>query len=353
MTHQLTIEPLGASIDVEDGQTILDACLRAGIYLPYACGHGLCGTCKVEVLEGEVDHADASPFALMDFERAEGKTLACSAKMLCDVTIEADIEEEPDQRRIAVQDFNASVAGLENFTRDVKGVRLALGGSKIDFQAGQYVNLTLPGVHGTRAFSISNPPSADGYVDLQIRLVPGGQGTTYIHQVLKLGDQVAMSGPYGHFFVRKSKGGPLLFMAGGTGLSSPRSMILELLAEGYAEPITLIHGVRTRADFYSVEEFEALVAKHPNFRYVPALSSEPEDSGWTGARGFVHDVAWELYNGLFEGSSAYLCGPPLMIDACVKGLMRGRLFEKHIFTERFLTAKDGNEKPKSPLFKKF
>ena len=92
MTHQLTIEPLGASIDVEDGQTILDACLRAGIYLPYACGHGLCGTCKVEVLEGDVDHADASPFALMDFERADGKTLACSAKMLCDVTIEADHE---------------------------------------------------------------------------------------------------------------------------------------------------------------------------------------------------------------------------------------------------------------------
>ncbi len=352
MTHQLTIEPLGECIEVEDGQTILDACLRAGIYLPYACGHGLCGTCKVEAREGEVDHGDASPFALMDFERVEGKTLACCARMMSDVTIEADIDEEPDQRRITVRDFAGRVEALEDLTHDVKGVRLGLGGGRIDFQAGQYVNLTLPGVHGTRAFSIANPPSEDGYVDLQIRRVPGGQGTAYIHEVLKPGDAVALSGPYGRFFIRKSRGGPLLFMAGGTGVSSPRSMILDLLAAGYRDPIMLVHGVRTRADLYGEAEFSALAVEHSNFRYIPALSSEPQASGWTGERGFVHDVAARLFDGLFEGWSAYLCGPPPMIEACVNTLMRGRLFEKYIFTERFLTAKDGTEKPKSPLFKK-
>ena len=64
MSQQLTIEPLGATIDVEDGQTILDAALRQGIYIPHACGHGLCGTCKVTVLGGDVDHGLANPFAL-------------------------------------------------------------------------------------------------------------------------------------------------------------------------------------------------------------------------------------------------------------------------------------------------
>src|SRR3546814_8056536 len=78
MTYELTIEPLGASVPIEEGQTILDAALRAGIYLPHACGHGLCATCKVHVVNGEVDHGDASSFALMDFERDEGKTLARS-----------------------------------------------------------------------------------------------------------------------------------------------------------------------------------------------------------------------------------------------------------------------------------
>jgi phenol hydroxylase P5 protein len=53
--------------------------LRAGIYLPHACCHGLCATCKVQVTDGEVDHGEASTFALMDFEREEGKCLACCA----------------------------------------------------------------------------------------------------------------------------------------------------------------------------------------------------------------------------------------------------------------------------------
>ena len=76
--------------------------------------------------------------------------------------------------------------------------------------------------------------------------------------------------------MRKSRGGPLLFLAGGTGVSSPRSMILDLLEEGYGDPITLVHGVRAQADLYGREEFEALAQTHPNFRYVPALSQEPE-----------------------------------------------------------------------------
>ena len=79
MSYQVTIEPLGTTIEVEDGQTMLDAALRAGIYLPHACCHGLCGTCKVQVVDGEFEHGAASPFALMDVEREEGRCLACCA----------------------------------------------------------------------------------------------------------------------------------------------------------------------------------------------------------------------------------------------------------------------------------
>ncbi len=352
MSHELTIEPLGDTIDVAEGQTILDACLRAGVYLPHACGHGLCGTCKTQVLDGEIDHGEASAFALMDFERDDGFVLACTATLKSDVTIVADVEEDPDARRIAVGDFEGEVVGLDDPTHDVKGVRIALDGDGIDFQAGQYVMVKLPGVDAPRAFSIANAPSDADHVELQVRRVPGGAGTGFVHERLKLGDRVRFSGPYGRFVVRKSRGGPLIFLAGGTGVSSPRAMILDLLEEGYAEPITLIHGVRTEADLYGRAEFEALAVKHPNFRYVPALSSEPEDSAWAGQRGFVHDVAKRLYDGQFEGLTAYLCGPPPMIEACIGALMQGRLFEKHIFTEKFFTAQDAGSKPKSPLFKR-
>ena len=86
MSHQLTIEPLGVTIEVEEGQTMLDAALRQGIYIPHACCHGLCGTCKVAVLDGEpedqlaadvsararVGIADAARAILDEAERALG-----------------------------------------------------------------------------------------------------------------------------------------------------------------------------------------------------------------------------------------------------------------------------------------
>ncbi len=353
MSYQLTIEPLGATIDVEDGQTLLDAALRQGIYIPHACGHGLCGTCKVEILEGEVDHGNANPFALMDFERDEGKTLACCATLNDDAVIEADVDEDPDARIIPVRDFEARVLRAQVLTPTIKAYHLALD-APIEFQAGQYVQLRLPGVKGTRAFSIANPPDADGQaseIELNVRIVPGGAGTTWMHENLKAGDSLSLSGPYGRFFVRRSAGLPMLFMAGGSGLSSPLSMILELLDGGCQDPITLFYGQRTREELYYDARLRELAQRHPNFEYVPALSDEPEGSDWPGARGYVHEVAKAHMGGDFSGRKAYLCGPPAMIEACIATLMQGRLFERDIYTEKFLSAADAGS-ARSALFKR-
>lgn len=350
MAYQLTIEPIGEVIDVEEGQTILEAALRHGIYIPHACCHGLCATCKVQVLEGEVDHGAASPFALMDFEREEGKTLACCATLESDVTIEAEIDEEPDAERIPVRDFPGTVIRLENLTPTIKGVFVELD-EPIRFQAGQYVNWHLPDGIGTRAFSLANPPSQNRVVELNVRLVPGGLGTNYIHEQLKVGERVTLSGPYGRFFVRKSAQAPMIFVAGGSGLSSPRSMILDLLEAGCTLPITLIYGQRNREELYYHQEFLDLAQKHPNFTYVPALSHEPEGSPWEGARGFAHEALKAHFQGRFEGHKAYLCGPPMMIDACITTLMQGRLFERDIYFEKFISAADAQQ-VRSPLFKK-
>ena len=353
MSYQLTIEPLGATIEVEDGQTLLDAALRQGIYLPHACGHGLCGTCKVEVCDGEVDHGAPNPFALMDFEREGGKTLACCATLQSDATIEADIDEEPDAEIIPMRDFETIVSRIETLTPTIKAIFLKLD-QPIHFQAGQYVQVMIPGVEGGRAFSIANSPAqveASGAIELNVRIVAGGTGTTFLHQSLKVGDALRISGPNGRFFVRKSAAMPMLFVAGGSGLSSPRSMMLDLLEGGCTQPITLVYGQRSRDELYYDTEFRALAEKHANFTYVPALSDEPAGSPWAGARGFVHDAAKAHFNANFAGRKAYLCGPPVMIEACIGTLMQARLFERDIYTEKFLSAADTNTQ-RSPLFKR-
>jgi phenol hydroxylase P5 protein len=351
MAQQLTIDPLGATIDVEDDQTLLDAALRQGIYIPHACGHGLCGTCKVRVCSGDVEHGASNPFALMDFERDEGKALACCATLLSDATIEADIEDDPDARIIGVRDFQCTVARIEALTPTIKAIYLTLDGD-LDFQAGQYVQVHIPGVEGHRPFSIANAPrdvQATREIELNVRVVQGGAGTGYLHNSLKVGDTLAISGPYGRFFVRESSSVPLVLMAGGSGLSSPRSMILDLLARGWTQAITLVYGQRNKAELYYDAEFRALAQQYAHFTYVPALSDDATD--FDGVQGFVHDAAKAHFKGDFSGMNAYLCGPPAMIEACLTTLMQGRLYERDIYAEKFITAADAS-KPRSAFFKR-
>jgi phenol hydroxylase P5 protein len=331
---------------------MLDACLRAGIWLPYACHHGLCGTCKVQVTEGEVEHNDASAFALMDVERAEGKTLACCATLNGDAVIEADIDEDPDALHLPIRACTGTIASLRDLTPTIKGVVIAVDGEPLAFQAGQYVNLHLPGIAGPRAFSIASAPSEGALIELNVRRVEGGAATGYIHERLTAGDRVRFDAPLGRFFVRASAPQPLLFLAGGSGLSSPKSMILDRLEQGDTRPLTLIQGARHRAELYYNGLFEELAGRHPNLTYIPALSEPKTGDAWTGETGFVHEVAERRFAGRFEGHKAYLCGPPPMIDACITTLMRGRLFEEHIYMESFLTAADGAGR-RSALFRKF
>lgn len=352
MSYEVTVEPTGDVVEVEEGQTILDASLRQGVWLPFACGHGTCGTCKVQVLEGDADVGEASPFALMDMEREEGMVLACCATPESDLVIEADIDVDPDFLGYPIEDYAAKVLEIRDLSPTIKGVRLQLDRG-MKFQAGQYINVRLPGVDGARAFSIANPPSRDTEVELHVRLVPDGAGTTFVHEQLGEGDTLDLSGPYGQFFVRSSAPEPLIFMAGGSGLSSPQSMVLDLLEQGDARPITLLQGARNLAELYNREIFERLAAEHENFTYIPALDAPLDEDNWDGFTGYVHEAAIEHFGGQFSEHKAYLCGPPPMIDCAITALMQGRLFERDIFMERFLTAADGAEdSTRSALFKK-
>ena len=250
---------------------------------------------------------------------------------------------------IPVRDFAGTVSRIEDLTPTIKGIWITLD-EPMHFQAGQYLNISIGDLGFSRPFSLANPPSTNHEIELNVRIVAGGAGTAWLHHELKVGDRATVAGPYGRFFVRKSVQSASLFMAGGSGLSSPRSMILDLLESGSREPITLVYGQRVKAELYYNDEFLALSQQYSNFSYVPALSGEPEGSDWPGFRGFVHDAAKAHFANDFRGHKAYLCGPPLMIDACITTLMQGRLFERDIYQEKFLSAADAQQ-VRSPLFR--
>jgi phenol hydroxylase P5 protein len=251
-----------------------------------------------------------------------------------------------------VIDFVGTVTDIVDLSPTIKGIWFDLD-RELEFQAGQYVNLRIPGVEGTRAFSIANKPSDNRRLELHVRKVPGGAGTTWLHETLQVGDTLDISGPYGQFFVRKSDEQDAIFIAGGSGLSSPQSMILDLLEEGDSRQIYLFQGARNVAELYNRELFEGLAREHANFHYIPALNAPLPDDDWQGFTGFVHEAAIAHFDNRFSGHKAYLCGPPPMIDAAITALMQGRLFERDIHMERFFTAADGaEEQPRSALFKR-
>ena len=136
---------------------MLDACLREGIWLPHACTHGTCGTCKAIVLEGNVDHGDASPYALLDSEREEGCALICVAKARSDLVIEGEIDAEEGVEVHPVRDYTGTVELLDEVSPDVRRLFIALD-RPLSFNPGQYIQLVMPD-GDSRPYSVASTPA--------------------------------------------------------------------------------------------------------------------------------------------------------------------------------------------------
>jgi phenol hydroxylase P5 protein len=361
-THTITVEPVGREVECREDQTILDACLRAGVWVPHSCTHGTCGTCKAEVVDGDVDHGEASSFALMDFERDEGKTLLCTAFPRSDVVIEADIDAEEGLPVHPVDDYEGVVVSVEDVAVDTRRVVVRLA-RDLAFDAGQYLAWQLPaeqvaGKAGvTRNYSMANAPSSPREVEFNIRRTPGGICSDgWVFAGLSEGDQVKLTGPYGRFVVRMARTEPAVLIAGGTGLAPIAAMIKRVLldeagADGTGpKHLYLYAGARTRDMLYDVELFTELAARFPDrFTYRPCLSEEA-CKGF--ASGTVTDVLAADHESL-AGHVAYVCGPPAMMEAAMKTLMSKRLFPRDIYREEFLDESNRNSGGlRSPLIKR-
>jgi phenol hydroxylase P5 protein len=345
MTFTVRVEPLGAEVACRADQTVLDACLREGIWLPHACTHGTCGTCKAQVLDGDLDLGDASPYALLDSERADGAALICVARPRGDVTIEGEVDVDEGVDVHPVRDYRGTVEALDDVAADVRKLVLTLD-RPLAFNAGQYVQLDMPG-GDSRPYSVASSPADGGRIELHVKRSPNGLATDgWIFKDLAVGDPVTLSGPYGRFSFRPARDEPILMLAGGTGLAPMKSMLAHMMPR----PTVLYHGVATAADLYEHAWLQQFEAEHDWFDYRPALSRE----AWQGRSGRAPALLAEDYPRA-AGHVAYICGSPEFVTDCMKALMKARLFPRDIYREDFFDSADraaGTHVVRSPLIRR-
>jgi naphthalene 1,2-dioxygenase ferredoxin reductase component len=327
----VNIRQAGRQIAVEQGRTILESALEQGVAYPHGCRSGRCGSCKTRLIEGEVELLPHTPYALTPAERASGLILACRAQPRTNVAVAwLGKQEEVYAPRV----FRARVVALDDATHDIRRVRLVSeDGAPLAFNAGQYARLSFGGAPA-RDYSMANQP-ADCILEFHVQRVSDGVTSAWVANGLALGDQVTVEGPFGSSYLRQRHTGPMLLVAGGSGMAPMKSIVETALDYGFSQPIVFYFGAHEARDFYLGEYFEQLRARHHNLSFVPLLT---QGSSHLHRTGLISDViAADLAD--LSGWKAYMAGPTAMIDVAAPMLMQHGLAEADLHVNAFVTPK--------------
>jgi ferredoxin-NADP reductase len=232
----------------------------------------------------------------------------------------------------------ATVTAIRRETPEVASFTLALPAWRAH-RAGQHydVRLTAPdGYQAQRSYSIASPPSQTGEVALTIERIPDGEVSPYFHDIVEVGDRVELRGPIGGYFVwEPALGGPLLLVAGGSGVVPLMAMLRERAAADAGPTAVLVHSSRTFDDVIYRDELAALARRDPTMKVIQTLTrSQPP--GWTGYdRRIDRPMLTEAIAAAGAQPLAYICGPTLLVEAAANGLVELGIPSTQVRTERF------------------
>ena len=296
--------------------TLLRAALRAGLGLPYECNTGACGTCKVELVSGQVASLRPDAPGLNERDRSRGRVLACQSRPATDCAIKVRLREHyvPAHRPAR---FTARLEGVRDLTHDLREFRFSARAAP-GFLPGQYALFYLPGLESPRTYSMSNVHE-DGQWQFVVKRVPGGAGSRALFERVPVGAELTLDGPYGLAYLRADSPRDIVCIAGGSGLAP----ILSIVRAAAREPalrerrLHVFYGARTPRDVCGRGELEGLPGFGTRLLFQCVLSSPEEQSGepWTGPTGFVHEHVRQVLGDRLSNFEYYFAGPPPMTQA--------------------------------------
>ena len=320
---RITVDGSGETFDQRGDDTVLRAALRAGVGVPYECNAGGCGSCRIDVVEGEVDDLWPDAPGRSERDRRRGKLLACQARATSDATVRVRTSAEYVGGRPPVRQ-TARVDAIEAVTHDMRRIVLRTEGPA-EFLPGQYVSLFLSGVAAPRNYSMANVANEDGSWELIVRRVAGGAATGRLFDGMSIGDTCEIDGPYGLATLRTDAPRDIVCVAGGSGLAPMLSIARGAAAAGLLadRSLSFFYGARTPADVCGGAELAALTAGGANVAFHPVVSTPAAAHGqpWDGPTGFVHEAACTALAGRLADVEWYCAGPPPMTQALQSALI--------------------------------
>ncbi|HWM78970.1 MAG TPA: 2Fe-2S iron-sulfur cluster binding domain-containing protein [Methylomirabilota bacterium] len=327
------------------GEKILHAGLRSGLELPYECATGTCGSCKARLVSGRsVSEWPDAPGGR--YLKSEAELLMCQCVAHGDCALEIAVPlKEREEGAPAPRALAGTVRALRRLTHDVAAFDIDLEGA-LDFEAGQFALLTVPGIVGARAYSMVNFDPLAERLSFVVKKKPGGAVSEWLFGEGVEGIRLGLFAPLGHATFHPALRKHVLCIAGGSGIAGMMSILSHACAGGHFGDWDghVYFGVRTARDGFFLDELEAFRARHPDRLAVTVALSDEEVPGALAAayprfafeRGFVHAVAGEKMKGRFTDVRAYVAGPPPMVDASLRLLLReARLAPSDIRYDKF------------------
>jgi toluene monooxygenase electron transfer component len=340
MTSSHTIKLAGGetTFTCNGGDRVLRAGLRAGLGIPYECNAGGCGSCKFQLVSGEVLDLWPDAPGIRPNEREKGRRLGCQCVPLtdCEIKLRPAPEYVPlnPPRRLP-----AKFVGSKAVTSDIREFTFQ-SSAPASFIAGQYAMIALPGASGERAYSMSNQPNEKGEWSFMVRKVPGGNVSPRLFDELTAGTALEIDGPYGLAYLRNESERDIVCLAGGSGLApivsivNAATTVATSAANKKQRGIWLFYGGRGPADIPAIGDF---IHAHADVQFHPAISAPElaEGTNWAGEVCFVHEMLPRKLPNPLPQYDFYLAGPPPMIEAVMNLLMEHEVPIEQIRFDRF------------------
>jgi ferredoxin-NADP reductase len=217
-------------------------------------------------------------------------------------------------------------------------------------RAGQHVDVRLTaedGYQAQRSYSIASAPD-DDRLAITVERLDDGEVSPYLAEELVAGDKLELRGPIGGYFVWEARdGGPLLLVAGGSGIVPLMSMLRHRAAAGATAPTParLLYSARTLDDVIYRDELSRLAdGQSTDVRYALTRTQPP---GWTGyARRVDEEILGDVAYAGGDGF-AFVCGPTRFVEAVADGLLAVGYAPERVKTERFGPTGGSDDRPKN------